>query len=229
MSELGEALVRGERTVLRALVVEDHPLFRSGLKSALESLGEVVVVAEAETVAEVPDAVSAHLPDVIIMDLGLPDGSGVQAIRSLAELHPGLPVLTLTMSDDEGDLLAALQAGARGYIVKGAAAEEVLHAVRTVVAGGAVFGAGVAARLTDLVTGGRRRDAEQLFPALTTREVEVLALIARGLDNRRIARELVLSEKTVRNHVTHIFEKLHVATRAEAVARARDAGLGEDD
>ncbi|MET8975664.1 response regulator transcription factor [Streptomyces sp. NPDC004539] len=223
-----DAASPADRSVLRALVVEDHPLFRSGLRSALESLGEVEVVAEAETVAQVPGAVSAHLPDVVIMDLGLPDGSGISAIRTLAEEHPGLPVLTLTMSDDEGDLLAALQAGARGYIVKGAPAEEVLHAVRTVAAGGAVFGAGVAARLNSLVAGGRRRDAEQLFPALTTRECEVLALIARGLDNRRIARELVLSEKTVRNHVTHIFEKLHVATRAEAVARARDAGLGEE-
>ncbi|WP_235023655.1 response regulator transcription factor [Streptomyces sp. WAC05374] len=228
VSDGGETTGVAERPVLRTLIVEDHPLFRSGLKSALESLGEVLVVGEAESVAEVPDAVDRHRPDVVVMDLSLPDGSGIEAIRRLAELHPGLPVLTLTMSDDDGDLLAALQAGARGYVVKGASATEVLHAVRTVAAGGAVFGAGVAARLTGLVSGSRRRDAEQLFPALTARECEVLELIARGFDNRRIARELVLSEKTVRNHITHIFEKLHVATRAEAVARARDAGLGED-
>lgn len=133
----------------------------------------------------------------------------------------------LTMSDDDGSLLAALQAGARGYLVKGAGREEVLHAVRTVAAGGAVFGADVAGRITALLAGARLREAGQLFPALTAREAEVLDLVARGLDNRRIARELVVAEKTVRNHVTHIFEKLHVATRAEAVARARDMGLGD--
>jgi DNA-binding NarL/FixJ family response regulator len=132
------------------------------------------------------------------------------------------------MSDDDGSLLAALQAGARGYMVKGAGADEILHAVRTVAAGGAVFGASVAARLAELLSAGPRQEAERLFPSLTSREVEVLGLIARGYDNRRIARELVLSEKTVRNHVTHVFDKLQVTSRAEAVARARDVGLGGD-
>ncbi|MFD9405844.1 response regulator [Streptomyces sp. NPDC059989] len=217
-----------DRTVPRVLIVDDHPLFREGLRAALESTQGAVVVAEAETGGEVADAVDRHSPDVVVMDLSLPDVSGIEATRRLAASHPGLPVLMLTMSDDDGSLLAALQAGARGYVVKGAGSEEVLHALRTVAAGGAVIGSDIAARLSALLSGGHRRDAEQLFPSLTAREVEVLELIARGHDNRRIARELVLSEKTVRNHITHVFEKLQVTSRAEAVARARDVGLGEE-
>ncbi|GAA2716786.1 MULTISPECIES: response regulator transcription factor [Streptomyces] len=213
----------------RVLIVDDHPLFRDGLRTALEAAGGATVVAEAATAGEVLDAVARERPDVVVMDLALPDGSGIDVTRRLAQRHPGLPVLMLTMSDDDGSLLAALQAGARGYLVKGAGAGEVLHAVRTVAAGGAVFGPRTAARLTALLQEGRRHDAERLFPALTARETEVLQLIARGLDNRHIARELVLSEKTVRNHVTHVFDKLQVTTRAEAVARARDAGLGDED
>ncbi|CAM5660983.1 DNA-binding response regulator [Streptomyces tanashiensis] len=212
----------------RVLIVDDHPLFREGLRAALESSGGAVVVAEATTGGEVPESVDRHQPDVVIMDLSLPDISGIEATRRLTEDHAGLPVLILTMSDDDASLLAALQAGARGYVVKGAGSDEVLHALRTVAAGGAVIGSEIAARLSPLLSGSRQRDAEQLFPALTSREVEVLELIARGHDNRRIARELVLSEKTVRNHITHVFEKLQVTSRAEAVARARDAGLGED-
>ncbi|GAA1153203.1 DNA-binding NarL/FixJ family response regulator [Kitasatospora gansuensis] len=213
---------------VRVLIVDDHPLFREGLKAALQSADGIEVVGEAETVAAVPDAVAACLPDVVVLDLSLPDGSGLEAARRLAEQTPTAPVLMLTMADDDGSLLAALQAGARGYLVKGAGRDEVLHAVRTVAAGGAVFGSEIAARITTLLAGTKLREAGQLFPSLTAREAEVLNLVARGLDNRRIARELVVAEKTVRNHVTHIFEKLHVATRAEAVARARDMGLGGD-
>ncbi|WP_406065834.1 response regulator transcription factor [Streptomyces sp. NBC_01077] len=217
-----------DRSAPRVLIVDDHPLFREGLKAALESTGAALVVAEATTGAEVPEAVAQHRPDVVVMDLSLPDISGIEATRRLAEEHPGLPVLMLTMSDDDASLLAALQAGARGYVVKGAGSDEVLFALRTVAAGGAVIGSDIAARLSPLLSGGRQHDAERLFPTLTAREVEVLELIARGHDNRRIARELVLSEKTVRNHITHVFDKLQVTSRAEAVARARDAGLGED-
>jgi DNA-binding NarL/FixJ family response regulator len=171
--------------------------------------------------------VAAQRPDVVVMDLSLPDASGIEATKRLVQLHPGLPVLMLTTSDDDGSLLGALQAGARGYLVKGAGRDEVLHAVRTVAHGGAVFSGDIAARISALLTGGVRREAEQLFPALTAREVEVLDLVARGLDNRRIARELFLAEKTVRNHISHIFDKLNVGSRTEAAARARDAGLGE--
>jgi DNA-binding NarL/FixJ family response regulator len=212
---------------VRVLIVDDHPLFREGLKAALQSADDIEVVAEAETAGAVPETVAECRPDVVVMDLSLPDGTGLEATRRLADQGPAVPVLMLTMADDDGSLLAALQAGARGYLVKGAGRDEVLHAVRTVAAGGAVFGADIAARITTLLAGTRLREAGQLFPSLTTREAEVLDLVARGLDNRKIARELFVAEKTVRNHVTHIFEKLHVATRAEAVARARDMGLGD--
>lgn len=207
----------------RVLIVDGHPLFRGGLKAALESTSGANVVAEAL------EAVARTRPDVVVMELALPDGSGIDRTRRLTEDRPGLPVLTLTVSDDDGSLLAALQAGARGYLGKGAGAGEVLHAVRTVAAGGAVFGPETASRLAGLLSGGRRRDAEQLFPGLAAREAEVLELIARGQGDRRIARELFLSEKTVPNHVTHIFDKLQVTTRAEAVARAREAGLADGD
>nr|WP_202446807.1 response regulator transcription factor [Streptomyces sp. SID5468] len=229
MSPLAWLPVGGEEAaaVVKVVIVDDHPLFRSGLRAALESTPDIRVVAEAETAGAVADAVARHGPDVVVMDLTLPDASGIEVTRRLVAADPGLPVLMLTMSDDDGSLLAALQAGARGYLVKGAGREEVLSAVRTVAAGGAVFGKGTAERIAALLAGERRRSAERLFPALTARESEVLDLVARGYDNRRIARELVVAEKTVRNHVTRIFEKLHVATRAEAVALARDVGLGD--
>ncbi|WSY19051.1 response regulator transcription factor (plasmid) [Embleya sp. NBC_00896] len=210
------------------VIVDDHPLFRAGLRAALESAGDITVVAEAETAAAAPEVVAAHRPDLVIMDLTLPDGSGIEATRRIVAETTGVPVLVLTMSDDDGSLLAAMRAGAGGYLVKGAARDEVLHAVRTVAAGGAVFGAQTAVRLTALLAGSAQRDDERLFPELTARECEVLDLLARGLDNRHIARRLFLAEKTVRNHITHIFEKLHVGSRAEAVARARDFGLGAD-
>lgn len=212
---------------LRIVIVDDHPLFRAGLRAALESAGDILVVAEVETAAAVIPAVAEHRPDLVVMDLNLPDGSGIEATRALVADTP-VPVLVLTMSDDDGSLLAAIRAGAGGYLVKGAARDEVLHAVRTVAAGGAVFGAQTVPRLTALLAGTAGRGGERVFPELTDRECEVLDLLARGLDNRRIARRLFLAEKTVRNHITHIFEKLHVSTRAEAVARARDVGLGAD-
>lgn len=214
---------------VRVLVVDDHPLFRAGLRTALESDRDIRVVAEAHTASAVPDAVATHRPTVVIMDLTLPDASGLEATRKLAEQSPRLPVLMLTMADDDGSLLAALQAGARGYLVKGAGRDEVLHAVRTVASGGAVFGSDIAARMTQLLATSHHRAAGQLFPTLTSRECEVLDLVARGLDNHHIARSLVVAEKTVRNHITHIFEKLNVASRAEAVARARDVGLGDGE
>ncbi len=223
----GEEAPVAPASAVKVLIVDDHPLFRAGLRAALESTPDIRVVAEADRAGPVPEALARHRPDVVVMDLALPDASGIEATRRLTACDPGLPVLVLTMSDDDGSLLAALQAGARGYLVKGAGREEVLSAVRTVAAGGAVFGKDTATRIAALLAGERRRSAERLFPALTARESEVLDLVARGYDNRRIARELVVAEKTVRNHVTRIFEKLDVANRAEAVARARDAGLGD--
>ncbi|WP_369217649.1 response regulator [Streptomyces flavofungini] len=215
----------GESPV-RVVVVDDHPLFRAGLRAALDSAPDIEVVAEAGTAEGLEALVQRALPDVVVMDLALPGVSGPAAARALAVSHPLLPVLMLTMSQDDASLLAALRAGARGYLVKGAGREAVLNAVRTVALGGAVFGPEIAGRIAALLAGERNPAAARPFPELTEREREVLDLVARGLDNRRIARELVLSEKTVRNHVSRIFAKLQVAHRAAAVSQARDAGLG---
>ncbi|MEU9700578.1 response regulator transcription factor [Streptomyces sp. NPDC047981] len=215
-----------DRPQLRVLIVDDHPLFRSGLRAALDSAVDVEVVGEAGDAEALGVLVDETRPHVVVMDMGLPGISGTEAVRGLGSSHPGLPVLMLTMAQDDASLLAALRAGARGYLVKGAGRDAVLNAVRTVATGGAVFGPEVADRIAAQLAGVRRAVPDQPFPELTQREAEVLELVARGYDNRRIARELVLSEKTVRNHVSRVFAKLQVAHRAEAVSHARDAGLG---
>lgn len=211
---------------IRVLIVDDHPLFRSGLRAALDSAADVDVVAEAGDAEALDVLVDQMRPHVVVMDAGLPGIPGTEAVRRLGSSHPGLPVLMLTMSQDDDSLLTALRAGARGYLVKGSGRDAVLSAVRTVAAGGAVFGPEVAGRIASRLAGLGRTVPDPPFPELTRREAEVLDLVARGHDNRRIARELVLSEKTVRNNVSRIFAKLHVAHRAEAVSQARDAGLG---
>ncbi|MER6958211.1 response regulator transcription factor [Streptomyces sp. NPDC000618] len=215
---------------INVVLVDDHPLFRFGLRAALESSSDISVVGEA---ADLDGAVSTALataPDVVLMDLelGMPGASGIEATRRLAAEAPAVAVLVLTMSTDDDHLLAAVRAGARGYLVKGTGREEVLHAVRTAAAGGAVFCAGVAPRVTQLLRGAGTAKNPEVLPQLTAREREVLDLAARGQANHRIARQLGLSEKTVRNHVTRILDKMRVTSRAEAVARARDAGLGQN-
>ncbi|MFG2784743.1 LuxR C-terminal-related transcriptional regulator [Streptomyces prunicolor] len=158
----------------------------------------------------------------------MPGASGIEATRRLTAEAPAVAVLVLTMSTDDDHLLAAVRAGARGYLVKGTGREEVLHAVRTAAAGGAVFCAGVAPRVTQLLRSTGTAKNPEVLPQLTAREREVLDLAARGQANHRIARQLVLSEKTVRNHISRILDKMRVSSRAEAVARARDAGLGQN-
>lgn len=212
---------------LRVLLVDDHPLFRAGLRMALESTDDINVAAEADDAEEALALVEELAPDVVIMDLHLPGQSGIEATRVLTRDHPNSRVLVLTMSDDDDALVAVLRAGARGYLVKGSGREEVLHAVRAVGSGSAIFGRHVAERLTALTDELGTAAAQEVFPTLTSREREVLDLVARGYDNRRIARELVLSEKTVRNNVSNLFSKLQVTDRAGAIIRARNAGLGQ--
>ncbi|MGN6612795.1 MAG: LuxR C-terminal-related transcriptional regulator, partial [Angustibacter sp.] len=165
-------------------------------------------------------------PDVVLMDLNLPDGSGIDATREVVSAQPGVRVLVMTMSDDDDAVVAAMRAGARGYVIKGAGRRDLVQAVTTVAGGGAVFSPSVADRLGAFFTGLAAQPGRELFPQLSDREREVLDLVARGWDNRRIAKELFLSDKTVRNHVSAVFAKLDVADRAEAIARARRAGLG---
>jgi len=214
---------------VRVLVVDDHPLFRDGVLTALAGAEDLEVVAEAGDVASAVAAALEHHPDVVLMDLNLPDGSGIDAVRELAARLPEARVLVMTMSTDDDAVVAAMRAGARGYVVKGAGRRDLVESVRAVAAGGAVFSPVVADRLAGYFTGLAAVPGREAFPQLTEREREVLELLARGLDNRGIARALVLSDKTVRNHVSNVLAKLDVASRSEAVLRARNAGLGRGD
>jgi DNA-binding NarL/FixJ family response regulator len=182
-------------------------------------------VAEAASGEEAVAAVAEHSPDVVLMDLAMPGMGGVEATRRIAAEHPRTAVLVVTMNDDDASVFAALRAGARGYLVKEAAADDIARAVETVARGEAVLGARVSAQVLAAAAGASRAP-EQVFPQLTAREREVLELLARGYDNTRIGRHLGLSDKTVRNNVSMVLAKLPAATRAEAVAVARDAGLG---
>jgi DNA-binding NarL/FixJ family response regulator len=216
--------VNGGVNGLRVVVVDDHPVFRQGLRFLLEDLG-VDVVAEAADGAAGVEAVLAHRPDVVLMDLQMPGVSGVEATRRLTSELPEVKVLVLTMVDDDQAVFAAVQAGALGYLLKGAGAAEISRALESIAAGDGVFGADVARRLRTFFTGGAVAAAVP-FPALSDREREVLALIAEGAANGDIARRLFLSDKTVRNYVSSIFTKLGVDSRPAAIVLAREAGLG---
>ena len=210
----------------RLLLVDDHPLFLDGVRAALAGADDLEIVAEAHDASTGVALAGDLLPDVVLMDLNLPDGSGVDATVRVLDRSPATRVLMMTMSTDDDAVVAAMRAGARGYVVKGAGRTDLLHAVRTVAGGGAVFSPAIADRLGRFFTGMATGSGREAFPQLTGREVEVLDLMARGLENRRIARELHLSDKTVRNHVSNVLGKLGVDVRSDAVARARAAGLG---
>jgi len=217
--------MNGDSPALRVVVADDHPVFRDGLAMILRERG-ITVLAEVADGQEAIEAAAAGHPDVVLMDLTMPGLGGVEATRRLLAAHPAVAVLVLTMSEDDDSLFAALRAGARGYLLKEAAADDIARAVVTVARGETVLGARVSSRVLDAVRGGLLSGAPAPFPRLTEREREVLELVARGYDNARVARHLGLSEKTVRNHVSVILAKLPAATRAEAVALARDNGLG---
>jgi len=210
---------------LRVLVVDDHPVFRMGLAALLASLEGIEVVAEASDAPSAVAVADEHAPDVVIMDLHLGDSSGVEATREIVRRHPGMGVLVVTMMDDDDSVFASMRAGARGYLLKGAAPAEVERAVRAVANGEVLLGPSVATRAVSFLAGARTA-GPQPFPDLTEREREVLDLVAHGFDNATIARRLALSPKTVRNHLSNILTKLQVADRAQAIVRAREAGLG---
>jgi DNA-binding NarL/FixJ family response regulator len=212
--------------IRRVLLVDDHPLFRDGVRAALASADDLEVVGEAEDVAGAVALAAELSPDVVLMDLGLPDGSGIDATRAILAASPSVRVLVMTMTSDDEAVVAAMRAGARGFVVKGSGRADLLRSVRSVADGQAVFGPDVADRLTGYFSSLGSLPGREAFPQLTEREREVLGLMARGFDNRRIARELFLSDKTVRNHVSNVMAKLDAEDRAEAVLRARNAGLG---
>ncbi|MFD5793585.1 response regulator [Streptomyces diastatochromogenes] len=221
-----ESAPRAESDTVTVLLVDDHPMFLDGLCGVFLPPDGFRVVGVATTGAEALALSVSAVPQVVVLDLGLPDTSGVEVTRRLLADRPDVRVLVLSMSDDDDNVLAAMRAGAHGYLVKGADREEILAAMRTVARGGAVFSPRIAARLQAFFGSLAAAPGQQAFPGLTPRELEILDLIASGLDYRQIARRLTISDKTVRNHVSSIFAKLQVNDRAQAIVRARNAGLG---
>ena len=210
---------------LRILIADDHPLVRKGLRSVLGTVPEFEVIGEATSGREAVERAAALQPDVVLMDLQMPGVSGIEATREIVRANPQIRVLVVTLFEDEESVFTALRAGARGYVLKDADEEDLVAAVRAVGRGEAIFSPSVAARVLAYFATPRPPAPPQLFPTLTDREREVLSLIARGASNTAIARQLSLSPKTVGNYVSNIFGKLQVADRAEAIIRAREAGL----
>lgn len=210
---------------IRVLIVDDSAPFREGLRGLLESVTDTVVVGEASEGSEAIARAAALQPDVILMDLKMPGLNGIDAARRIAEASPHVGILVLTMFEDDAFVFAAMRAGARGYLLKGANQGETLRAIRAVASGEAIFSPAIARRMSRFFAASRTPAGA--FPELTQREREILDLIAAGRSNGEIAGELVLSVKTVQNHVSNIFAKLQVADRAQAIVRAREAGRGE--
>jgi DNA-binding NarL/FixJ family response regulator len=211
---------------IRVVLADDHPVVRAGLAALLTSLPGIEVVGVAATGREAIREVLTHHPDVAVLDLQMPDLDGFAATRELARSAPGVAVLVLTMFEDDDSVFAAMRAGARGYLVKGAEQDEIARAIHAVASGEAIFGPGVARRVLTLFAAPPATEIP--FPELTAREHEILDLLAAGLSNAAIATRLSLAPKTVANNVSSIFTKLHVADRPSAIVRARDAGLGRE-
>jgi DNA-binding NarL/FixJ family response regulator len=216
-----------ERTPIRVVIADDHPLFRDGVRALLSTEPDLELVGEATTGDEAVARIGELRPDVVLMDVQMPGLGGIDATRRIAAACPEVAVLVMTMFEDDHLVFAAMRAGARGYLLKGAGQTAVLRAIRSVASGEVVFGPGVALRVLDFFNAASLASAPpSLFPELSDRERQVLQLLARGLKNAEIAGQLVLSPKTVRNHVSTILGKLQVADRTQAAVRAREAGLG---
>jgi DNA-binding NarL/FixJ family response regulator len=211
--------------MIRLLVADDHPAYRRGLELMLAGSPDITIVGEAETGERAVELATSLAPDVILMDLRMPDLDGIEATRRLSKSGSAAAVVVLTMFEDDDSVFAAMRAGARGYLLKGAEQEEIERAIRAAAAGEAIFGAKIAQRVVAHFASGPGSSVAA-FPSLTEREREVLEMVAAGKGNATIAHELMISLKTVRNHVSNVFTKLQVSERAQAIVKAREAGLG---
>lgn len=211
---------------LRIVVADDHSLIREGARALIESIDGFELVGQAATGAEAIAVVAATSPDVVLMDVHMPVVNGIEATRAIAAASPQTVVLVVSMLDDDATVFSAMQAGARGYVLKGADPVDLERAIHAVARGDAVFGAGVAQRILGVLAAPTPPNPEVVFPQLTDREREVLDHVARGEPNGTIARALSLSPRTVANHVSNVLNKLQAADRSQAMIRAREAGLG---
>ncbi len=210
---------------IKVLIADDHPMFREGVRSMLRREDSVTLVGEATTGSAAITLAAELQPDVILMDVHMPEVNGIDATRRILQQHPHIRVLVLTMFEDDDSVFAALRAGARGYLLKGADKAEIVRAISGVASGEAIFGPAIAQRLIAFFSAPQTPAPPPVFPELTDREREILVLMTHGLSNQAIADRLVVSLKTVRNNVSNIFSKLEVVDRAQAILRARDAGL----
>jgi DNA-binding NarL/FixJ family response regulator len=210
---------------IRVLVADDHPVFRSGLRTLVEESPLLGYAGEAADGEQAIAVCQQQRPDVVLMDIRMPHVSGIDATRQILAARPETGILMLTMLEDDTSVFAAMRAGARGYILKGADPDQITRAITSVAAGELIFGAALAAHMATFFRNGSR-DQVRAFPGLSSREHDILNLIAAGQPNAAIAEQLALSEKTIRNNVSSIFAKLQVADRSAAIIRARDAGLG---
>lgn len=213
---------------IRVLISDDHAFFREGMRGLLGSLPDTEVIGEAADGDEAILLARTLQPDVVLMDVKMPGLNGIEATRRIVHTSPHIGVLVVSMYEDDDSVFAAMRAGARGYVLKGANQVELLRAIRAIANGEAIFGPGIARRLVGFFATPEPVTPSLIFPELSDREVEILTLIAQGLGNPEIADQLFISLKTVRNHVSNIFAKLQVADRAQAALRARDAGLGQE-
>ncbi len=211
---------------LRVLIADDHPIFRDGIQTLLATADDIVAVGEARTGEEAVELAATLAPDVILMDIRMPGCSGIEATRRIVAANHAVRVLVVSMFEDDASIFTAMRAGARGYILKDADRGDILRAIRAVGQGEAIFSPAIATRLLDYFISPSQSLAASEFPGLTDREREILEMVADGYRNADIARQLVLSPKTVRNYVSSIFTKLQVSDRGNAIIRARKAGLG---
>jgi DNA-binding NarL/FixJ family response regulator len=215
-------------SAVRIFIADDHAVYRWGLRTFLDSEPDMEVVGEAATGKEVVECATEVRPDIILMDIQMPGINGIEATRRIIEANQEIGVVILTMYEDDDSVFSAMRAGARGYVLKGAHPSEILKVLRAVARGEAYFGPEIARRIVDFFSAPKVASPKEAFPELTSREREILDLIAQGRTNAEIAARLFVSPNTVRNHISHIFAKLQVADRAEAIVRAREAGLGRE-